>query len=183
MRSILFITFVLLTSMSFGQKKVKYPPLKLTNALVIGQMDTPDDRYSIEISMTDLFARNGVRASPSLNVLKLGNDAQLLASDSLQKIVAAKGIDTYALITIRGFDRKYQPSNVNDDFETALGQASFFGLYREGAVSVSVQFKFFRDGKCVYAEVIKVGNIGSRESVIKRLSKKVNKRLAKKWKK
>lgn len=182
MKYILIVLTVVLTSISFGQKKVKYPPLKLTNALVIGQTDNPEDRYSLEIAITDLFSRNGIKAAPSLNVLKLGNDAQLLASDSLKQIVQGKGIDTYALVSIRGFDRKYKIANINDDFKTALSQASFFGLYREDAVSVTVQFKFFREDKCVYAEVIKCANIGSRESVLKKLNKKVTKRLIKAWK-
>lgn len=180
MKSILAIVLIVWSAGVFAQKTKQTPP-KLTNALIIGQLDTPEDRYSLEIGLTDLFSRNGIKAIPSLNVLKLGNDAQLLATDSLQKIVAAKGIDTYVLVTVRGFDRKYQVANLSDDFETALGQASFFGLYREGAVSISVEFKMFSNNKCVYAEVIKCGNIGSRETVLKRINKKVQKKLNKKW--
>lgn len=181
MKAILALLLIVCSTGVYAQKN-KQAPLKLTNALIIGQLDTPEDRYSLEISITDIFSRNGIKAVPSLNVLKLGNDAQLLATDSLQKIVAAKGIDTYALVTVRGFDRKYQVANMSDSFETALGQASFFGLYREGAVSISVEFKFFRDNKCVYAEIIKCGNIGSRETVLKRVNKKVQKKLNRKWK-
>lgn len=153
----------------------------LDNTLVIAQMDTPEDRYSIEITLTEMLTRNRVKAVPSLNVLKLGSDARTLASDSIQKIVASKGVDTYCIVSIRGFDRKYTVSNNADDFETALNQASFFELYRADAVSVSFQFKFFRDNKCVHSEIVKCGNIGSRETVIKRFRKRVGKRIKKSW--
>ena len=161
-------------------KKVK-TSISLDTALVIGQMDSPEDRYSVEITLTEMLAKSGVKATPSLNVLKLGSDARILATDSVQQLVAAKGIDTYCLVSIRGFDRKYNVSNRADDFETALDQASFFDLYRTDAVSISFQFKFFRDNKCVHSEIVKCGNIGSRESVLKRFRKKVGKRIKKAW--
>lgn len=180
MKTLITLSIVLLTFVSFGQKKGQ-APLNLKNALIIGQIDTPEDRYSLEINMTDLFGRAKVKSVPSLNVLKLGTDAQTLASDSMMQVVKAKGIDTYALISIRGYDKRYKVSNISDDFETALGQASFFDLYREGIVSVAFQFKFFRNGKCVHAEVIKCGNVGGRDAVLKKLRKRVGKKLKKKW--
>jgi len=163
------------------KSKKEKTSIYLENALVIGQMDTPEDRYSIEILLTEMLSSNGVKASPSLNVLKLGSDSRILASDSIQQVLAAKGIDTYCLVSIRGFDRKHNVANISDDFETALNQASFFELYRMDAVSITFQFKFFRDNKCVHAEVVKCGNIGSRSSVLKRFRKKVGKRIKKSW--
>lgn len=163
-------------------KRVK-TSIVLQNTLVIGQMDTPEDRYSLEINLTEMLVSNGVKAIPSLNVLKLGSDARMLATDSIQKMVAEKGIDTYCVVSIRGFDRNYEVANLSDDFATTLDQASFFELYRTDAVSVSFQFKFFRNNQCVHAEIVKCGNIGSRETVIKRFRKKVGKRIAKAWKK
>jgi hypothetical protein len=68
--------------------------LKLKNALVIGQLDKQEDRYSLEINLTEMLSEAGVKSMPSLNVLKLGSDASILASDSVQKVLAAKGIDT-----------------------------------------------------------------------------------------
>ncbi len=163
------------------EKKQKPGKIKLTNALVIGQLDTPEDRYSLEINLTDLLARKGIKAVPSLNVLKLGADSQQLATDSVQQAIKAKGIDTYMLVSIRGYDRKYRVGNLDDSFETALGQASFFELYREGIVSISFQIKIFRDGKCVAADMIKCGNIGDRDTVLRRLRKKLNKVIDKKY--
>lgn len=161
--------------------KKKKTSISLDNVLVIGQMDSPEDRYTIEITLTEMLSRSGVKSIPSLNILKLGSDARSLATDSIQKIVAAKGVDTYCIVSIRGFDRKYPVSNKADDFATSLDQASFFELYRTDAVSVSFQFKFFRDNKCVHSEIVKCGNIGSRESVVKRFRKRVGKRIKKSW--
>jgi len=167
---------------SFAQKKAKVK-LDLTNALVIGQMDKTEDRYSLEINTTELFNSRGIKAAPSLNIMKLGGDAMILASDSIAEIMRAKGIDTYVLVTVRGFDRKFKVSGIKDNLETALGQTSLFGLYREDIVSISFEFKFFRAGELVYSDMVKCGNIGDRETVIKRFRKKVGKRTLKKWKK
>ena len=161
-------------------KKAK-TSITLTNVLVIGQMDKPEDRYSIEINLAEMLAERGVKAVPSLNVMKLGSDARNLATDSIQKTILAKGVDTYCVVTIRGFDRKHTVSNLEDDFATTLEQASFFELYREDAVSISFQFKFFRNNVCVHSEIVKCGNIGSRETVLKRFRKKVGKRISKAW--
>lgn len=171
---------MLLVLPTFAQKDKK-GGLNLKNVLIIGQVDTAEDRYSLEINLTDLFSRYKVKTIPSLNVLKLGSDARELAGDSLQQIVKAKGIDTYVIVSVLGYDRKFKVTNPKDDFETALNQASFYELYRPDIVSISFQFKFFRDGKCIHAEVIKCGNVGSRQTVIKRMRKSVSKQLEKKW--
>ena len=38
--------------------------------LIIGQFDRPDERYAIEVTLTEIFAQNGLEAIPSLNILK-----------------------------------------------------------------------------------------------------------------
>ena len=82
--------------------------IQLKNALVVGQLDKEEDRYSLEINLTELLTDAGIKAVPSLNILKLGEDASILATDSIQKIVAAKGIDTYVLVSVRGYDKKFK---------------------------------------------------------------------------
>ena len=42
--------------------------------LIIGQFDRPDERYAIEVTLTEIFAQNGLEAIPSLNILKQGSD-------------------------------------------------------------------------------------------------------------
>ena len=161
--------------------KAEKTAITLENVLVIAQMDSPEDRYSIEINLAELFTSNKIKAIPSLNILKMGSDARLLATDSIQKTVAAKGVDTYCIVSIRGFDRKYTVANMGDDFATSLEQASFFELYRTDAVSVSFQVKFFRNNQCVHSEIVKCGNIGSRETVVKRLRQRIQRRINKAW--
>ena len=181
-KSILLILVVSITTGVFSQKEEK-TNLDLTNALVIGQMDKTEDRYSLEINATELLNSRGVKAIPSLNVMKLGGDALILASDSIGTLMEAQGIDTYVLVSVRGFDRKFKVSGLKDNLETALGLRSLFGLYREDIVSISFEFKFFRGGKLIYSDMVKCGNIGDRDTVLKRFRKKVGQRIVKKWKK
>lgn len=156
--------------------------IKLTNALVIGQLDKQEDRYSLEINLTELLSEAGVKAMPSLNVLKLGSDASLLALDSVQKAVAAKGFDTYVLVSVRGYDRKFKLSERINDLNTALGVGNLFPIYRDEVTSVSFEFLFYRNGQFVGSDIIKCGNVSDRNSVIKRFRKNVAKRIVKKWK-
>ena len=161
MKIVILLSVVLFTAISFGQeegitetsievktKKEKKPKkiksrIKLANALVIGQMNNPDDRYSIEMAMTQMLRSANIQTEPSLNLLKLGSDSRVLATDSLLEVVKQKGLDTYMLISVCGFDRKYRPGNLDDNFSKSLDQATFFDLYRLDAVSVSFQIKFF----------------------------------------
>lgn len=164
------------------KKKKNDYDLNLRNAVIIGQMDKPEDRYSVEINMTELFNSRGVKSLASLNLMKLGSDSQLLASDSIAEQCKAKGLDTYVLISVRGYDKRFKPSSANEDFATALSRGNLFELYQMDVVSVSVEFKFYRDGQFVYADVVKIGNVSSRDAVLKKLRKKVSKRILKKWK-
>ncbi|MEY4602959.1 MAG: hypothetical protein RIT43_251 [Bacteroidota bacterium] len=156
--------------------------LHLKNALVVGQLDKPEDRYTIEINLTELLSDAGIKAIPSLNMMKLGSDASMLAGDSIQRLVAAKGIDTYIIVSVRGFDRKFKPSERKDDLNTTLGAGSLFPIFREEVVSVSFEFLFFRNGQFIASDIVKCGNVSERDTVIKRFRKKVAQRIEKKWK-
>lgn len=178
MKKFILLLSLVITTLSFGQIE----NLNLTNVLVIGQMDKPEDRYSIEVNLTELLTQAGIKAVPSLNVLKMGSDASLLATDSVQQLVKAKGIDTYVIVSVRGYDKKFNVGAKRDDFATALNAGSLFSLYRDEVVSVSFEFQFFRDGQLVASDIVKCGNVSDRDSVIKRFRKKVAKRINKKWK-
>ena len=39
---------------------------RTSKTLVIGQFDKPDERYAIEVAITDLFTKNGIPSVPSL---------------------------------------------------------------------------------------------------------------------
>jgi hypothetical protein len=178
MRVFLTILFVVSTAGYFAQLS----ELHLTNALVVGQLDKPEDRYTVEINLTEMLTNAGIKAVPSLNMMKLGSDASMLATDSIQRLVTAKGIDTYVIVSVRGFDRRFKPSVRKDDLNTALGAGSLFPIYREEVVSVSFEFLFYRNGQFVASDIVKCGNVSERDTVIKRFRKKVAKRIVKKWK-
>ena len=164
MKNLTIIAFCLLGFTALAQD------LNLTNCLIVGQLDKEGDR----------FAERGVKAVPSLNVLKQGSEIEMLASDSLKKVVAAKGIDTYMLVSVRGYDRRFKSTEKREDMATALSYGTLFNLYRAEAVSVSFEFFIYRNGELVKSEIIKCGNVSSRETVLKRLSKKLTRKV-KKW--
>ena len=180
MKKTLFILFVFATTMVVAQKKSKNG-LNLKNCVVVGQLDNADDRYALEINLTDMLNAYRVNSSPSLNHLKLGADAMALASDSLSQKLATEGFDTYLLVSVRGYDRRFKVSDYQPPFREALEATSLFDLYREDIVSVSIEFKFFRNGEFVYGDILKCGNISDREQVILRMRNKLEKRISKKW--
>ncbi len=156
--------------------------IQLKNALVIGQLDKEEDRYSVEINLTELLTDAGIKAVPSLNILKLGEDAAILATDSIQKLVASKGIDTYVLVSVRGYDKKFKKTYRKDELKTALNAGNLFPIYRDEVVSVSFEFMFYRNGQFIGTDLIKCGNVSSRDTMIKRFRKILKKRIEKNWK-
>jgi len=156
--------------------------LKLNNVLVIGQFDKPEDRYAIEVNLTELLTNTGIKAAPSLNILKQGNSAVNLVSDSIQQLIKSKGFNTYLVVNVRGYDRSFKPSETKITLEEMLNMASLYHIYRDEASSVSFEFTFFRNGVVVYRDILKCGNVSNRDSVIKRFRKKIPKLIEKNWK-
>lgn len=173
----LFFALVL-SIVSWGQ----LDQLDLKNALVVGQMDKPEDRFSVEINITELLTNAGIKASPSLNVLKLGSSAELLMTDSIKALVASKGFDTYLLISVRGYDKKFKATDKKDDLTTALGAGNLFQIYRDEVTSVSFEFMFFRNNVMVASDIVRCSNVSNRDAVVKKLRKALTKRIVKKWK-
>jgi len=178
MKKYIFLFAVLVTvNGSFAQKV----DLQLKNAVVIGQLDNTEDRYSLEINLTELLTSRGVKTVPSLNIMKMGSDSQLLASDSMAQLLKAKGIDTYVLVSVRGYDRKFKPTTSRDSLFKALELGSLFNLYQVDIVSVSFEFKFYRNGEFIMSDIVKCANVSDRETVLKRFRIKVGKRISSKW--
>lgn len=176
MKNVIIYTFLFLSFSSIAQSD----NFTLTNALIVGQMNKEDERYSLEIALTEFFSERGVKSIPSLNLLKQGSDLTILATDSMKAMVKAKGIDTYILVSVRGYDSRFKTSQKKDDFRTALGYGTLFGLYREEVTNVSFEFFFYRNDVLVKTQLLRVGNVNSKESVIKRLKKKLARKM-KKW--
>jgi hypothetical protein len=177
MRKLIFV-FCTLLIVSFGFSQ----SLKLKNVLVIGQFEKPEDRYAIEVNLTELLTNSGIKASPSLNILKQGTSVVNLVNDSIQQLIQSKGFDTYVIVNVRGYDRKFKTSEAKVLFEDMLNMASLYHLYRDEASSVSFEFTFFRNQKVVYRDILRCGNVSNRDSVIKRLRKKMPKLIEKHWK-
>ena len=151
--------------------------LNLRNALVVGQLDRSEDRYTMEINFSELLADNGIRTLASLNVLKQGTEPEVLASDSVQLVLKEKGIDTYVLVSVRGYDRKFKPSVQHQPLAEELATGHAFPLYRDEIVSITFEFRFYRNGQFVAYDIVKIGNVGSRDSVLKKFRKKIGKRI------
>jgi hypothetical protein len=154
---------------------------KLTNAVVVAQQDKPEDRYSLEINVLQLLASNGVKTKASLNLVKQGGSPLILSEDSIQKQVLEEGIDTYMLVSVRGYDKKFKPSENILPMEDELNAGHLFPLFRDDVTSVTFSVTFYRNNKPVHYELIKTGNVGSRDAVLKKLLKKLDKRLQKSW--
>lgn len=174
--SYLFVFFVV-----FAHAQKKQNTIKVSNALIVGLMDKSSERYVIEAALTEIFTSFEIKSLPEVNLLKVGTDPQILASDSIKQVLAAKGIDTYVLVSVRGFDKRFKKSTRTKNLKEILGEGHLFPIYKEDAASVSFEFFFFKNGEYLGTDIIKCGNVSSRDSVLKKFRKKVSKRLEKKW--
>lgn len=177
MKTFILFAFLALSSIIFGQKQKDF---KLDNVLVIGQIDNVEDRYSVEVNMTQLLKSYGVNAMPAMNIVKTGQDAVILASDSMQQMLKTKGIDTYCLVSIRGYDRNFSISGNQAKFEEALKAGSLVDLYQLDIVSISFEFKFYRNGEFVHGQIMKCSSVSDRSAVLKKFRSKLEKQV-KKW--
>lgn len=178
MRFSIILFFITLSSFSFAQKQ----KFKLNNVVIVGLLDRDEDRFTVEISLSELFASSGIKTMSSLNLLKQGSEPSELANDSLRILMNLKGYDTYLLVSVRGYDRKFKPTTNHPDMRTELMAGHSFPLYREDIVSVTLEFNFYREGQFVFNESLKIGGIGSREAVLKKMRKKLKKKIEKSWK-
>ncbi len=176
MKNLSLLTLALLFVFSVGAQTKN---LNLKNGLVIGQLDRSEDRYSVEIALTELLSQNGVKAIPSLNILKVGADVYHLENDSIIQLVNQKGIDTYITISVRGYDKRYKLAKNHSNFKTAVRESHLFPLYKDEILSISFEFTFYRNGQFVATDIIRCGNISSREDVLKQLKKKLKRRITK----
>ncbi len=156
--------------------------LKLTNALVVSHMDKQQDRFSLEIACSEVLANAGIKNGVSLNILKQGGDPQVLLTDSITQILQAKGLNTLMLVSVRGYDKRFNKSEQAISLAEDLATDNLFPIYKEDIVSVSFEFNFYREGKLVYSDVLKIGGASSRDKVLKKFRKKLAKKVAKDWK-
>ncbi len=168
-----FTTFTVI-----GQQIV---PFQLTNAFIVAQLDRPEEKFSLEINLAELFSEQGVNVFPSLNILKQGQNPTVLASDSVTSILKNKQLDTYVLVSVRGYDRNYRKKSNLTSLVEELSSSHLFPLYRDDIVSLTIEFLFYQNGNQVYSDLLKIKNINNKDSVLKKLHKKLPK-LIHKWK-
>jgi len=178
MKKYFFLSVFIVTVVSqFGYAQ----SIKDSKTLIIGQFDRPDERYAIEVALTELLSSNGLESMPSLNVLKQGSDPSVLANDSIQSMLLKNNISTYLIVNVRGYDRRFKPSKTEVSLREMLSRTSIYHIYREEVTSVSFEFTFFQKNKVVFRDILRCRNISDRDSVIKRIRKKLPKRMARKW--
>lgn len=177
MKYAVIIVFALISMTSFSQLK----NLKLRNVVVVGQFDKYEDRFTIESTLTGLLNEYKIKTTPSVNYVKSGESSTVLAGDSLTNLLKEKGFDTYVIVSVRGYDRKYKVSQINYPFAEKLEQGTLREIYRNAAVSVTFEFAFYRNGSLVAIDQIKCSNISDRESTLKRFVKNTEKRISSKW--
>ena len=175
MKYLVFFGLAILTQLVSAQS------VKLTNAVVITQFDKEEDRYVIQALMADILKGYQIKALPVMNVLKQGEDPQHLLNDSIQQIIVQKGFDTYLVVNVRGYDRTFKPSEDTQTLAELLETTSIYQIYRDEATSVSFEFSIYRDGKLVSRQVLRCGNVSDRDSVLKRLRKRLPKKVIPTW--
>jgi hypothetical protein len=175
MKYLVFFGLAILTQLVSAQS------VKLTNAVVITQFDKEEDRYVMQALMADILKGYQIKALPVMNVLKQGEDPQHLLNDSIQQIIVQKGFDTYLVVNVRGYDRTFKPSEDTQTLAELLETTSIYQIYRDEATSVSFEFSIYRDGKLVSRQVLRCGNVSDRDSVLKRLRKRLPKKVIPAW--
>ena len=175
MKSILSFSFLFLTLV------YSYSQISLSNSVVIAQFDKPEDRYAIEVSLTDILSKKDIKVLPLQNIIKQGGNPLILCNDSIQSILKNRGFDTYLIVNVRGYDRRFKPSESQIKFCDALNMTSIYKLYRDEATSVSFEFMFFKNNEVYFRDILKCGNISDRNSTLKRFKKKLPRRMKRKW--
>ena len=137
----------------------------------------------MELNLVELLQQNGYKAMPSFNVLKQGEPLVNLANDSIKKILRSKGVDAYAILNVRGYDRRFKPSEAKISLKEILEMTSIYHIYRDEATSVTFEFTFFDlNDQLIGRSLLKCNNVSDRDSVMKRFRKKMPKLIASGWK-
>jgi len=174
------VVFVLLLS-SYTLVGQQTAPFQLTNAFIVAQLDRPEEKFSLEINLAELFSEQDIKVFPSLNILKQGQNPIVLGSDSVTTILKSKQLDTYVLVSVRGYDRNYRKKSKQTSLVEELSSSHLFPIYRDDIVSLTFEFLFYQNGTQVYSDLLKIKNINNKDSVLKKLHKKLPK-LIHKWK-
>lgn len=182
MKYIFFIIGVVFLLSACSVTQIKIEPLNLTNALVVAQQDKTEDRYNLELAIIDAMRDNDILAKSSLNLVKQGQDPVILASDSIQRKLSNEGINTYMLVSVRGYDRSYNATKNIPSMKDELHSGHLFQIWRESARSVTFTIIFYRNEVPVHYELMKLRAGKSKAKMLERLTKKMDNRMKNAWK-
>jgi hypothetical protein len=160
----------------------QYEPLRLKNCFIVGQLENQDDRFTLEVNLAEIFATNGIKTMASLNVLKRGGELDVVGSDSLMLALRNKGIDTYVLVSVRGYDNNFKLSKKPAPIKAELELGHLFPLYRDDINSITFEFNFYKNGIFVGNDLLKLPRIKDRDDVIKKMRKKLPQKINNNWK-
>lgn len=152
----------------------------LENVVVVGLFDRKDERFQMEILLSELLLENKIKTKVSLNFLKEGADVAALANDSIQQVIKSKGYENFILMYVRGFDKKYNPPTQKFSLEEELKMGHLFPIYREDASSVTFEFKFYKGEELIGTDIVKIPS-PSKEGMLKKFRIKMEKRIKKAW--
>ena len=175
------LTIIALLLLNFTVK-AQEEPLNLDNALVVAMQDKMEDRYTLELAVIELLRKHNVLAKSSLNILKDGQDPMILASDSIKRNLSNAGVNTYMLISVRGFNKRFNPSQNIPALKDELRSGHLFPIWRETASTVTFTIIFYRNEVPVHYELIRVRAGNSVDKMMKRLVKQMERRLTRSWK-
>ncbi len=162
--------------------QIKIDPINLTNVLVVAQQDKTEDRYNLELAVIDAMRNNNINARSSLNIVKQGQDPAILANDSIQRKLTNEGIDTYMLISVRGYDRNFNATQNIPSMGEELRSGHLFQIWRKSAKSVTFTIIFYRNRIPIHYELMKIRTGKNQEQVLERLTKKMDNRISRAWK-
>lgn len=177
-KNLIIALFCCINALSFAQLET----LDLKNVVVVALLDKADERFTLEVNLSEILANQGIKTMASLNALKQGTDIKMIGSDSIVSALKSKGYDTYVLVSVRGYDTKFKKATIFNDLKTELGIGHAFPLYRDAIVSITLDFNFYRDGKHVAYDMYRFSGTSSRDQVIKKIRKKLPKRIISDWK-
>ncbi|HRO75543.1 MAG TPA: hypothetical protein PLP27_05295 [Crocinitomicaceae bacterium] len=166
--------------LSFQTVLVAQQKLNLTNAVVVGLFDRKEERFEMEIFMSELLAENKIKTKASLNYLKEGADIVTFASDSVQNVMRNNGFDTYVLVCVRGYETTFKPATFKYSLVEELKLGHLFPIYRDETSNVTFEFKIYRGSEMIGYNLLKVST-PSKEGLKKKLRKKMTKLIKKNW--
>jgi hypothetical protein len=85
------------------------------------------------------------------------------------------------VVNVRGYDRTFKPSDDTQTLAELLETTSIYHIYREEATSVSFEFSIYKGGQLISRQVLRCSNVSDRDSVLKRIRKRLPKKIIPSW--